>query len=215
MDIGAAELVFGLPSITALGATVIATNPANGTFTVQLSASVNPNGEAATSVYFPYGLTPAYASTNGPLALPLMVAPYYTTNVSAAIPFSSGNTYHWNARVANGLYSSSTPGQTFRLNPPGLPGDQDGDGIVSQAELDAVYAAYLPTSPWLLITNVAGLGGTNVTFALEGSPLGAYTVEYSTNLTDWLPLGPATPRYGFTDTNAPTLPQRHYRLRWP
>ena len=67
----------------------------------------------------------------------------------------------------------------------------------------------------VFMTNVAGLGGTNVTFALEGSPLGAYAVEYSTNLTDWFPLGPASPRYGFTDTNAPALPQRHYRLRYP
>jgi hypothetical protein len=28
-------------------------------------------------------------------------------------------------------------------------------------------------------------------------------------------LGPAIPRYLFTDTNAPGLPQRLYRLRWP
>ena len=40
-------------------------------------------------------------------------------------------------------------------------------------------------------------------------------MEYTTNFVDWLPLGPATPRYGFTDTNAPAVPQRYYRLRWP
>ena len=28
-------------------------------------------------------------------------------------------------------------------------------------------------------------------------------------------LGPATPRYGFTDTNAPATPRRFYRLSWP
>ena len=45
----------------------------------------------------------------------------------------------------------------------------NGDGIVSQSELDAVLANYWPYSPWLYMTNVAGLGGTNVTFALSNS----------------------------------------------
>lgn len=98
---------------------------------------------------------------------------------------------------------------------PAVPGDQNGDGLVSQAELDAVYAAYLPTSPWLQMTNVAGLGGQRITFSLSNSTLGAYTVEYTTNFAGWFPLGPATPRYEFTDTNAPALPQRYYRLRHP
>jgi len=86
---------------------------------------------------------------------------------------------------------------------------------VSQSELDAVYGNYVTNSPWLSMTNVAGLGGTNVTFALADSVLGAYSVEYSTNLADWYLLGPASPRYSFDDTNAPALPQRSYRLRYP
>jgi len=65
------------------------------------------------------------------------------------------------------------------------------------------------------MTNVAGLGGTNVTFALSHSLTGAFSVEYTTNLLDWLFLGPATPRYGFADPKAPADPQRYYRLRWP
>jgi hypothetical protein len=65
------------------------------------------------------------------------------------------------------------------------------------------------------MTNVAGLGGTHVTFALTNSLAGAFSVEYTTNLTDWFFLGPAMPRYLFTDTNAPAPPQRYYRLRWP
>ena len=76
-------------------------------------------------------------------------------------------------------------------------------------------ANYLPTSPWLLMTNVAGLGGTNVTFALSNSTAGAFSVEYTTNFTNWYFLGPATPRYLFTDTDAAASPQRYYRLRWP
>jgi hypothetical protein len=81
--------------------------------------------------------------------------------------------------------------------------------------LNAVLGNYWPFSPWLYMTNVAGLGGTNVTFALTNSLAGAFSVEVTTNLMDWQFLGPATPRYEFTDTNAPAQPQRHYRLRWP
>ena len=68
---------------------------------------------------------------------------------------------------------------------------------------------------WGLFNHMAGLGGTNVTSALTNSLADAFSVEYTTNLLDWLFLGPATPRYGFTDTNAPAEPQRYYRLRWP
>ena len=91
----------------------------------------------------------------------------------------------------------------------------NGDGTVNQSELNLVLAAYYPNSPWLYLTNVAGLGGTNVTFALSNSTAGAFSVLYSTNLMDWIYLGPATPRYLFTDTNAPGIPQRYYRLRYP
>ena len=86
---------------------------------------------------------------------------------------------------------------------------------MDQAELDAALANYWPYSPWLYMTNVAGLGGTNVTFALTNSTAGAFSVEFTTNFLDWLFLGPATPRYECTDTNAPAIPQRFYRLRWP
>jgi hypothetical protein len=44
---------------------------------------------------------------------------------------------------------------------------------------------------------------------------GSFSVGYRTNLADWFHLGPATPRCLFTDTNAPAVPQRSYRLRWP
>jgi hypothetical protein len=112
-----------------------------------------------------------------------------------------------------------------------LPGDLNGDGVVDQGELRTVLANYAgvidqsllntvlsnyySTSPWLYLTNVAGLGGTNVTFALTNSTEGAYSVLYSTNLVNWSFLGPAIPRFEFTDTNAPAAPRRFYRLRWP
>jgi alpha-tubulin suppressor-like RCC1 family protein len=99
--------------------------------------------------------------------------------------------------------------------PAAVPGDQNGDGIVSQSELETVYSSYVTNSPWLQMTNVAGLGASNITFSLSNSVLGAYSVEYSTNLANWFHLGAATPRYLFTDTNAATIPQRYYRLRYP
>ena len=94
-------------------------------------------------------------------------------------------------------------------------GDFNGDGVVDATELNAFLAEYYSTSAWLRMTNVAGLGGSNVTFALSNSTAGAFSVEYTTNLMNWFLLGPATPRYLFTDTNASAVPQRYYRLRWP
>ena len=119
------------------------------------------------------------------------------------------------------------------IGPIVVPGDQNSDGTVSQSELAAVLANlhgngivtesdldlilshYFPNSPFLQMTNVAGLGGTNVTFALTNDLAGAFSMEFTTNFLDWYFLGPATPRYLFTDTNAPAVPQRFYRLRWP
>ena len=66
-----------------------------------------------------------------------------------------------------------------------------------------------------MMTNVAGLGGTNVTFQLTNSTAGNYTVQYSTNLSTWFNLGPAAPQYIFTDTNVLGQNQRFYRLTWP
>jgi hypothetical protein len=91
----------------------------------------------------------------------------------------------------------------------------NGDGTVTESALDSVLSNYFAHSPWLRMTNTAGLGRTNVTFTLDNSVAGAFSVEYSSNLVDWSLLGPATPRYLFLDTNAPANAQRYYRLRWP
>jgi hypothetical protein len=207
--------VVGPPAISALTATVLATNGVNGNRTVSLAALVNPDG-LATTVNFLFGLTTAYGGTNSAPGLP---ASFAGSSVSSSVDLSAGFTYHWRVVAANGGGSTSSADQTLNLGTlgggSGIPGDLNGDGIVSQSELDAVYASYVTNSPWLYMTNVAGLGGTNVTFSLSNSVLGAYTVEYTTNLTDWQPLGPATPRYLFEDTNAPAIPLRFYRLRYP
>ena len=68
----------------------------------------------------------------------------------------------------------------------------------------------------LLVVAATGLALLAGSARAAGPPvLGSYTVEYSTNLVNWQPLGPASPRYLFTDTNAPAAPQRLYRLRLP
>jgi hypothetical protein len=153
-----------------------------------------------------------------------------------------GQAIYWSVQAVDTAFAGSpfAPEKSFAyqtvITPPNgvlVPGDTNGDGIVDQnelagvlsylngngmvndSELNLVLSDYFPYSPFLSMTNVAGLGGSNVTFALTNSVAGAFSVEYSTNLADWLYLGPATPRYLFTDTNAPALPQRYYRLRWP
>jgi hypothetical protein len=91
---------------------------------------------------------------------------------------------NWNVFATNGMDSipgsAFLPDELFAVPSAFLLGDANGDGIVDQSELDTVYANYLPNSPWLLMTNVIGLGETNVTFALSDSISGGYSVEVST-----------------------------------
>jgi hypothetical protein len=133
--------------------------------------------------------------------------------------------YHWSVQAVDGGFAGSpfSAEGSFKFLPVPAPvsastavaGDADGDGLVSQSELDTVLSSYLLTSPWLEMTNVAGLGGTNVVFALTNFTGVPFSVEYTTDLLNWDYLGPTTPRYEFTDTNAPAIPERFYRLRWP
>lgn len=212
VDIGAYELDLSgsaAPTIVAQSAGGISLNSVTQLGSLTHNATVNPNGFVSTA-WLQFGLTTNYGNATAPVPLGSgtinVVAPLSLAGLAPGLI--------WHYRVA----AASAVGTNYGLDQIGnvsVAGDVNGDGVVSQSELDAVYGNYVTNSPWLRMTNVAGLGGTNVTFALAGSPLGAYTVEYSTNLADWLPLGPATPRYGFGDTNAPALPQRHYRLRYP
>lgn len=159
-----------------------------------------------------------------------MYAP--VTGMSAAIPTQAG---YYSSGAGNSTIKAATignyvpsDGQTGDTPAPTgyyapvkgmqsviLAGDLDGDGLVTRAELNSALTNYYQFNPWLMMTNTAGLGGTNVTFALSNSVEANYSVQWSTNLTAWNYLGPASPRYQFTDTNAPALPLRYYRLRWP
>lgn len=187
---------------------------------------------AALSYNLRVGTTPGGSEIVSALALPSgrLQAPEFgnaglrRSRSITSLPF--GTPLYWSVQAVDTSFAGSAfaPEQTATiyttLTPPGgstnnVPGDTNGDGLVSGAELNAVLANYFSTSPWLQMTNVAGLGGTNVTFALTNDIAGAFSVEYTTDFANWLFLGLATPRYLFTDTNAPTVPQRYYRLRWP
>ena len=152
------------------------------------------------------------------------------SGLSAVIPIVYGQTNYCSVQAVDSAFAGSpfsaevtvkvlqwaAPLIIVPLNVTSLPvGDYNGNGVLDENEMNAVLTNYFANSPWLYMTNVAGLGGTNVTFALSNSLAGAFSVEYTTNLSNWFLLGPATPRYLFTDTNAPAIPQRYYRLRWP
>jgi hypothetical protein len=201
-----------VPSISNLQAISAGTNPVTGNPRAQFSATLNPNG-LPTLAQFEYGLSTNYPGVIGLRALP---GGYADTNLATtSFGLMPGITYHWRVRASNELGVTCSPDQFFTAPLVHPAGDLNGDGLVSQTELDQILTNYWPTSPWLALTNVAGLGEPNVTFALSNSTAGAYSVEMSTNLADWEYLGPATSRYEFTDTNAPAQPQRYYRLRWP
>ncbi|HMJ64858.1 MAG TPA: hypothetical protein VK615_05875, partial [Candidatus Binatia bacterium] len=126
-----------------------------------------------------------------------------------------GLNYHYRIVLTNAAGRVFGADRLLRLPSLHPPGDTDGDNIISQTELDTVLANYWPHTPWLQMTNAAGRGSSDVTFALSNnSTAGAFSVEYTTDLANWFPLGPATPRYLFTDTNAPASPRRYYRLRY-
>lgn len=212
VDIGAFELsgITGVaPVITNLIVGPLSQNGTTRLWSAPVSASVNPGG-LPTTVSLAFGATTSYGAATASVS-----AGSATTNTPVSQTLSSlmpGTLYHFRLVAANAAGTAYSTDQTVST---GLLGDFNGDGVVSQPEYDAVYTNYLPTSPWVYITNTAGLGGTNVTFSLLPSPGAAYRVQFTTNLSTWLDLGPATPRYEFTDTNAPAAPVRSYRLIWP
>jgi hypothetical protein len=82
-----------------------------------------------------------------------------------------------------------------------------GNGIVDQADLNAVLARYWAQSP-PYITNSTFPGRTNFCFNITNF---VFTVQVSTNLQNWANLN-SQARICFTDTNAVSGPARYYRL---
>jgi hypothetical protein len=215
VDIGAVELEIVLSPPTAVTLPITPTQDlVFGTWLASLRGSVNPGG-AQTVTWFQFGQTTTY----GGVAPAGTLAALNTNTVLVSATISNlveSRTYHYRAVASNSLGLSYGADRSFSTTPiQPIPGDLNGDGIVDQSELNIVRSNYFLTSPWLQMTNTAGLGGTNVTFALSDAVNRAFSVEYSIDLSTWQLLGPALPRYEFTDTNAPAIPRRYYRLRWP
>jgi hypothetical protein len=102
-----------------------------------------------------------------------------TDNVNPNFP----GVYYVTYTSTDNYGNSSTNTRTVSVAlPAAVAGDVNGDGVVDQSELNAVYASYVTNSPWLYLTNVAGLGSTNVSFALSNNIAGGYTVQVSTDL---------------------------------
>lgn len=146
----------------------------------------------------------------------------------AVFNYTLDKPYYWSVQAVDSAFAGSpfAAEQNFRVLHPSptlvaapvtalIPGDIDNNGFVEPSELNTVLSNYFVNSPWLQMTNVIGLGGTEVAFSLTNDLSGAFTVEYTTNLADWQTLGPALPFYYFSDTNAPVDSDRYYRLRWP
>jgi hypothetical protein len=214
-DAGAFELdISGFPplSLTAASASIGAPSDPLGLLPVDFQATVNPGG-LETTMTLEYGLSSAFG---GVFSSGLSSYPLSPIGFGVTLPnFAPGTRYFYRMTASNAREMVSSSTLSF-ITPARYPlGDENGDGIVDAAEVNTVLSNYIPSSPWLQMTNVAGLGQTDIMFSLTNEIAGVLGVEVSTNLVDWTNLGPAVPRYLFQDTNAPAAPQRHYRLRWP
>jgi MBG domain (YGX type) len=153
---------------------------------------------------------------NGETPSVLSGSPSLTTTATTNSPAGSYPITAAQSTLSAANYSFSFVNGTLTVNSL-VPGDTDGNGIVDQAELNAVLAHYYWTNFPPYITNTAGLGQTNVTFAIGNFTAGVFRVQFTTNLANpnWHDLGQVIPLYQFIDTNAPTSQQRYYRLAAP
>jgi hypothetical protein len=168
--------------------------------------------------------TPAPAGKYAPvgaMTAPIVAPPGYFVSSpgSASLTPAPVGTY-----VPGLGYAAPTPDPAGRSTPiPGMAGtiaagDLNNDGIVSQAELNAVLTNYWPYSPWLSMTNFGQQCGGEFQFALTNASAWDFSVLVATNVagSNWDYLGVAHPVYQFADPAATNgAPQRFYRLRWP
>ncbi len=158
-----------------------------------------------TLVYGPATLAPGQgASFSGTYTVPVLPCGPYQDTLWASGTTPSGF-------VLTNSVTATCPAATVIT-----PGDQNGDGIVSQAELDVVLSNYWMHSPWVSMTNSAALGRGVFQFALTNATGWNFTVLATTNFVDWTMLpGPAYPVYQFYDPEGTNAPNRYYRLTWP
>ncbi|MCC6820672.1 MAG: hypothetical protein IT579_08085 [Verrucomicrobia subdivision 3 bacterium] len=200
------------PTVANPGVSIGSPDPANGTRPVTFSAAINAGG-VVTTVSVLFGTTPSYGGTNH---FVLTDFPIAVLNSSFTVNgFAPGDQFHYRLTVNNARGAAATSDGTFFTPLRYAPGDANADGVVDQNEVNLVLSNYFTASPWLYMTNVLGLGESQVTFSLSNSIASVLSVEVSTNLMNWDFLASTAPRYLISDTNAPASPMRYYRLRWP
>jgi hypothetical protein len=166
------------------------------------------------------------AGSSGRLRVPQMGNAQLGT--SATFQFKEGAPYYWSVQAVDGAFAASpfSEEKNFRVLPTQtvvvpatatntVPGDTNNDRVVDTNELQNVLASFWENNPWLHMTNAAKLQDGFFQFALTNDSVWNFSVEVTTNFTDWNFLGPAYPVYEFLDTASTNEPQRYYRLRWP
>lgn len=197
------------PSIRSLGAVLTGFE---GARSARLEGGVSANGLAG-SAWFEFGPSEDYADQSEPV---LLSAGYevqeVTVNLMELVP---GVELHYRLAVSNAVGTVTSQDRRLRIPEQFVPGDVDGDGLISQAEMETVLAHYWSSSPAPMMTHAAAWGEGTFQFALTNMAAWELNVEVSTNLLDWEPLGTAVPVYQFRDPDAPGGPERFYRLRSP
>ncbi|HND00063.1 MAG TPA: choice-of-anchor Q domain-containing protein, partial [Myxococcota bacterium] len=212
VDIGAFESLFVGPVI--LGEFIQPPLRSLSTLlsTSELGIQVGMEGFSI-QAWLEYGITPAYGARITP---PPAGPEVPVRSVAATLIIAPGVLYHYRWVVRDYVDTVYGPDHTISSSGPALvAGDLNGDGIIQESELALVVSNYWVNLPRPQMTNVVGLGETNVSFSVPAPLLVGFEVQSSTNLVDWEYVGPAIPRFEFLDTTAPGVPQRFYRLLSP
>jgi hypothetical protein len=87
--------------------------------------------------------------------------------------------------------------------------------MVSLPEVLSVLTNYWQSNGAIYMTNFTKLPNGQFTVRLTNSTERTFTVQVSTNFTNWQPIGKAVPDFKFTDAASTRQSKRYYRLVWP
>jgi hypothetical protein len=106
--------------------------------------------------------------------------------------------------------------QSFILSVGAVAGGTNGNGVVTQSELEAVLANYWPNT-FIMMTNVTSLGGGVFEFGLTNTAGWSFSVMSSPDSVNWQVLSnQACPVFRFCDPSATNgSAMKFYRLRYP
>ena len=214
VDIGAYEFNAALspaPIVATLAPGTATNNLLTGTAQALLNASVNPNG-LPTTLYFQYGPALAYGGSTASIGVGFGTASV-TTNLLVS-GLLGGPTYHLRAVATSASGTSYGGDQVLTTTPFLLAGDEDGDGVVSGSEANAVLLNYFSGASATIMTNPATLGGGYFQFGITNLLGWGLEVQASSDLSSWSNVPAAAfPVYQFLDPDATNAAHRYYRLR--